>query len=314
MKKLDKIKLIDMIATELQQQMTFSEIDSYFETYNIPTDHEPSYNSKRVYVKEVLPAIDDTVILEIADELKLKHSYGSVLTVEANVNNDSGVWKAGYFKLFLSHLATFKTNISLLKNELEKYGISSFVAHEDIEPATEWQIEIEKGLYTMDALCAILMPGFKESNWTDQEVGVAIGRQILVIPVRKGLDPYGFIGKYQGIQSNGKNIGQVAESIFKIISTHEKTRTNYINSIVNLLLLSNRNTLAQDRIKALNKIRNFPIEKAQQINSKIIENKIFKYSKTLSMLNEFFEKFELKLLKPEDFETEVVVDSDDLPF
>ncbi|MBL4663272.1 MAG: hypothetical protein JKY22_06905 [Flavobacteriaceae bacterium] len=76
------MKLIDMIASELQEQMTFSEIDSYFETYKIPTDHTPSYYSKKVYVKEVLPKIPDTIILEIAEELELKHSYGKVITKE----------------------------------------------------------------------------------------------------------------------------------------------------------------------------------------------------------------------------------------
>ena len=57
MKALDKIKLIDDIGRELQSRMTFSEIDSYFEAYGIPTDHQPSFNSKYVYVKEVLPKI-----------------------------------------------------------------------------------------------------------------------------------------------------------------------------------------------------------------------------------------------------------------
>ena len=43
MNALEKIKLIDDIGRELQSRMTFSEIASYFQTYGIPTDHEPSY-------------------------------------------------------------------------------------------------------------------------------------------------------------------------------------------------------------------------------------------------------------------------------
>jgi hypothetical protein len=115
MKKLNKIKLIDMIASELQEQMTFSEIDSYFEAYSIPTDHEPSYNSKKVYVKEVLPRIDDAIILEIADELKLKHSYGEHKILEFKQQKESNLWIAGYFRLFMSHLASFKVTISQIK-------------------------------------------------------------------------------------------------------------------------------------------------------------------------------------------------------
>lgn len=73
--------------------------------------------------------------------------------------------------------------------------MSSFVAYTDIKPTKEWQGEIENALHSMDALAAILMPGFKDSDWTDQEVGVAIGRGVPIIPIMRGLTPYGFIGK-----------------------------------------------------------------------------------------------------------------------
>lgn len=196
MKNLEKIKLIYTIAEVLQERMTFSEIDSYFQTYKIPTDHNPSYYSKRVYVKEVLPLISNEIILEIARELEIDTPYSK--TENKVVLNDATFWKPGYFKLFISHLASFKKQISQLKIELEKYGISGFVAHENIEPTKEWQDEIEKGLFSMEALCAVLMPDFNKSKWTDQEVGVAVGREILIIPIRRDMDPYGFIGKYQG--------------------------------------------------------------------------------------------------------------------
>ncbi len=45
----------------------------------------------------------------------------------------------------------------------------------------------------MDALCALLIEGFDTSNWTDQEVGAAIGQKKLVIPIIRDLNPYGFI-------------------------------------------------------------------------------------------------------------------------
>jgi hypothetical protein len=315
MKNLDKIKLIDMIASELQEQMTFSEIDSYFETYKIPTDHTPSYNSKKVYVKEILPKIQDNIILKIAEELELNHSYGKSTKKEKVVTREnSSLWKAGHYRLFLSHLASFKVTISQLKNELEKYGISSFVAHEDIEPGKEWQVEIEKGLFSMDALCAILMPGFNDSKWTDQEIGVAIGRELLIIPVRRDLDPYGFIGKYQGIQAKGKNIGQVAEAIFYIISTHEKTKSIYISNIVDLLLLSNDTTEIRNRINSINKIKNFPNNKAYQIHERITENKNFNNPESLKLINAFFTKNGLGKISKSNFEQSFSKGFDDLPF
>ena len=80
----------------------------------------------------------------------------------------------------------------------------AFIAHEDIEASKEWRDEVEAGLETMEVLVAVVEPGFKESDWCAQEVGYALGRKIDIIPLRAGLDPFGFFGKYQGIQIKGK--------------------------------------------------------------------------------------------------------------
>ena len=58
-------------------------------------------------------------------------------------------------------------------------------------------------------------PGFPKSRWTDQEVGWALGRDVHVLPVRRGIDPYGFLGEVQGIQGIGKTVGQVAEGTYR---------------------------------------------------------------------------------------------------
>ena len=313
MKKLQKIELIDKIGRELQERMKFSEIDSYFESYGIPTNHQPSYNSKYVYVREVLPKVQDEIVLEIAAELGIEHKSEQLNSTEVK-ETEATFWKPGHFKLFISHLASFKKTIGILKAELEKYGISSFVAHEDIEPTREWQDEIEKGLFSMDAFCAVLMEGFKESNWTDQEVGVAVGRNVLIIPIRKGLDPYGFIGKYQGFQAIGKNIGQVAEGIFEIISRNEKTKSKYLNTLVELILLSNTANQAVERLNALKKVKDLPKEKIEYLQEKITENENLKQITFLNPFNEIAWKYGFEGLSLKSFEKFKEQDYDDLPF
>ena len=69
--------------------------------------------------------------------------------------------------------------------------MASFVAHEDIKPLKKWREEIEKALKSMDLLLALLTEDFRKSKWTDQEVGVAIGREVRVMPVRMGKIPTG---------------------------------------------------------------------------------------------------------------------------
>ena len=132
-----------------------------------------------------------------------------------NAIGDDGIerlWGAGVVRVFISHVATHKVLAKEISGYLTQYGISGFVAHEDIEPMRGWESEIERALFSMDFLVALLTDGFSESKWTDQEVGVAIGRGVPVVPVRLGKDPYGFIGKLQAMQ--GSNAYQIAYDIF----------------------------------------------------------------------------------------------------
>jgi hypothetical protein len=110
-----------------------------------------------------------------------------------------------------------------LQTALLDFGITAFVAHNDIQPTKEWQEEIKKGLFSMKALAAILTPGFRESNWTDQETGLAIGRDVLVMAIMRGIDPYGFIAKYQGLQGAGKTVRQVADGVFQILANNKQS-------------------------------------------------------------------------------------------
>lgn len=144
-------------------------------------------------------------------------------------------WKQSYFRLFLSHISKSKLLASQIQKNMVQYAISVFVAHEDIEPTKEWQNEIELALSSMDALASLLTEGFSESKWCDQEVGVAIGRKVLVIPLRAGIDPYGFIGKYQGVAGLNKNTEDLCANIFEILTKHDTTKYKITNALVSKL-------------------------------------------------------------------------------
>lgn len=109
------------------------------------------------------------------------------------------IWTPGYFRLFLSHVSRYKKEFSKLKEELLPLGICAFLAHEDIEPSSEWEQAIDLALRSADGLAPLLTEGFRESNWTDQETGIAVARNLVIVPVKYGIDPYGFVGKIQAI-------------------------------------------------------------------------------------------------------------------
>ena len=140
---------------------------------------------------------------------------------DKGTNSLERLWGEGRIRAFISHKAKEKQLANEIKQRLDDYGIASFVSHEDIEPMKEWVPEIERALLSMDLLIALLTEEFSESNWTDQEIGAAIGRKKIIIPVRMGKDPYGFIGKYQAIQGSGKNAHQICKEIIEFLFTYD---------------------------------------------------------------------------------------------
>jgi hypothetical protein len=263
--------------------MSYSDIDVYLNAYGVDTGKQTSgVNSKWVYTKELLTDEPAEIILRIATELDIPHAYAIAPTSETV---EATFWEPHHFRLFLSHLSSFKKPTGNLQNALRRFGISAFVAHVDIEPTREWQNEIEAGLFSMDALAAILMPGFKESNWTDQEVGVAVGRGVPVIPIIRGLDPYGFIGKYQGLKVDGKTVAQVAFEVFRILATTEKTRGRMLTCLVDTMHHSANEKGALEKLNSLKTIEDVPLAYLERLRTGAESSAIFAQGPVLDELN-----------------------------
>lgn len=307
LKPLERINLIRDIAVGLQQRMTFEEIDAYLKEYDIKWNGN-SRNSKKTYIQSVLDdKIPSSKIIIIGKELGIYKSD------ELIAEEESHCWSFGFFKMFISHLTVNKESATNLKKCLSEYAISGFVAHEDIEPSKEWMQEIERALFSMDCLCAIVTPKFIESLWCDQEVGVAVGRKVLVIPIRKGADPYGLFGKYQGIQSNKKDAYAIAAEIFKIVSTNEKSKTAY-SEIVRNLVLNARNI--EEGLKWLNLLDKMPSIDSfvvSDLHSKFVSNSNLNDKIIFAIANRIFSKYNLSKMEASAF-VNPEIDTDDLPF
>ena len=141
-------------------------------------------------------------------------------------------WHENYFRLFMSHRATYRRFASELQAQLLAFGISSFVAHEDIEPTREWQNQIETALETADALVALMHPEFHQSNWTDQEIGYALARHLPVVSVNLGCDPYGFIERFQALDGQDKTATTLARDLFTVLNRNAMTYRRIAYSVV----------------------------------------------------------------------------------
>ena len=296
MNAFERLELVDRIGRELQSIMSYAEIKTYLKAHGVDTAKATSnVNSKWVYSKDLLSGEAEDIILRIADELKVPHNH---VVMEPGKVLEANFWEPFHLKLFLSHLSVFKVTTRELQKALRKFGISAFVAHVDIEPTREWQNEIEAGLYSMDALAAILMPGFKESDWTDQEIGVAIGRGVLVIPLIRGLTPYGFISKYQGLNVAGMNVSQVAQEMFRILVASPKTMTKMLSCLTETTIQATTEEDDLFKLEQFKAIRNLPTAHLIRLKESASTSSVLVSGRSLIELNSLLSMYNIECIIP----------------
>lgn len=226
--KSQRVKLMRAISANLGAEDDWSVIDATLKQFGLP--REDSWTgTKQSYVLRMIEDASDDELVELGEHMGHKvEQQGPPLRSEPTF------WQPGMMRLFITHLAKHKVFAAQLQASLLNYGISSFVAHNDIEPAREWQNEIEAALATCDALVALLHEDFHASNWTDQEIGFAMGRGVPVSSVRLGQTPYGFIGRFQAFNGSSKTPADLARELFESYVKNKQTQAKMAEAIVAL--------------------------------------------------------------------------------
>ncbi len=227
------------------------------------------FTSEPSFISDVIDHFDIDLWYEQKEPDKYKRIFIDNSIAKADF------WKHNFLKLFISHLSSNKNRISVMKKQFAKWGISAFIAHEDIEPSREWRDEVEVALETMDVMIAIVEPKFKESEWCCQEVGFALGRKIDIIPLRAGMDPFGFFGKYQGIQIKGQLPDVVADEVAMILLRKPKHRKNLLQSMGNAFATLN----SEDKISNLTKLDNWNIATDEQVKDLLERSSLSNHEK-----------------------------------
>jgi hypothetical protein len=230
MRATERIKLKTEIIARLQDGTGWDMLESNLEEFGIFMSHA-NFGRMDQYLIHALRGISDQTLSELAEHVGL-----SLLSGE--ITDKPSYWREGDFRVFLSHLAKFKQEASEIQAELDNYGCSSFVAHEDIQVSKEWQNEIELALQTSDCLVALLRPGFHESAWTDQEIGWMLGRKMPTIAVRLGTDPYGFIGSLQAMQGQSKSPKEIGSELLRVFLSNEVTAPKMTRCLIDKFVTS----------------------------------------------------------------------------
>ena len=216
-------------------------------------------------LSSIVRTSDNSVLRTVTISPILKSPEARKALPKASEDDMARIWEPGCLRLFLSHVSNHKIAVSNVKQELLIYRISGFVAHEDIEPTKEWITEIELALNSAHALAALVTPDFSQSKWTDQEVGIAFGKGLLVVPIRLGSDPYGFMGKSQALSGSLNDVGQLASGLVSILLKNSVT-ASLMHEMLTIALEQAWSFAAAKKISlAISKTRGFTLEQLDRL-------------------------------------------------
>jgi len=293
MKTGQRINVIKNLAKKLEES-EYSEIQFILGQFKLPC-HESWSEDKYGYCLNMLENVVPEKLVELHEylypEISIPGNAGQIL---------KGPWEEGKLRLFISHSSIKKSDANKLKQELSVLGIDSFVAHEDIEPNKEWLVELKIALSTCHALAAFLCNDFKQSNYCDQEVGYALQRGVLVIPLQFEIVSYGFMAPFQGVRVKDKNPDQIASEIRKIIADHPLTKLNMkmadqkmLEQLVDKFLSSSNFRISTNLLSKLEEYSAIPKELVTKINLEWNKNdQIYKCAGIPKRMEEFFKKHE----------------------
>lgn len=266
MKRSDRVALLKKLCARLSD-LEWQDLDLTLRQFGLPWSDQWSGGDKYGYCVEHVEGASDELLGELHEHLFDGKEFSGAVLDEAR-----GPWADGQFKLFVSHLSRDKVFVSEVKQSLAALAIDGFVAHEDIDPTKEWEREIEGALATCDALTALMTDTFHESKWTDQEIGYCLRRRVLIVPVRMGSDPYGFIARYQALQGAGKTAEQLAKDLFDILSQHDLTSATMSAAIVNQFADSGSFAEAKRNASLLKSVRHWTPDLLRRVEEAIERN------------------------------------------
>lgn len=217
-----RLDTVRKIAAELDDRYSIEEIDEFASAFGLSADLGDWDNAYQ-YARRLIQSASPSILSEIVDDL------GIDAPAEFSTNRQMpAIWEStDKLRVFISHLSSQKDKASRLRDVMQEKGMAAFVAHEDIEPTLEWQVQIERALNNMELFVSMHTKGFSSSVWTQQEIGYAAATGVKIIALRMEEDPTGFIQKHQALSRGQKTAPQVAAEIIELVKKDERLRERY---------------------------------------------------------------------------------------
>lgn len=204
----------------------FSPLESYYELRGL------SNSDKKLLLDSVVeifpPGPESPEIVDM--EFRIKPT-----SEESTVEQTAPGFVGRHVRIFLSYSTLDKIIIGKIKAKLEDIGLKVFVAHDDIEGGHEWEKAIIENVKASDIFVPILTKNYFSSDWTNQESGIAIAENKLVIPLSfENITPVGFVKRFQTIKFKG-SIEILCNQLILIIKKHPTYGQSLLESLINTL-------------------------------------------------------------------------------
>jgi len=221
---------------------------------------------------------------------------------------DKKIFVGKSLRVFVSYSNEDQNLAHRLKIGLEHFGLDVFLAHDDIPGGTEWEYTIIKTIKQSDIFLQLLTENFKNSEWTDQETGIAISNDKMIIPLKVDIDPYGFTKKIQAFKLKYETIKDetgehyhfkegsftdIIDIIFENIDLREQLK----DCLIRVFVKSSSFQDARDKAGKLIKFNNFSGEQIEEIvRGSIFNRQIHDSTRTTrTFLNFIIEKYGEKI-------------------
>jgi hypothetical protein len=238
MKPAERIPLLKKLANALSDDdMSWDDMELTLRQFGFSTenvwglDRDGEYDGPESYgfaLHHLESSGSDEALLELERYLDPSADTASPATLVP------GPWKSNdTFRLFISHTHDNAKFAGTIKYFLGRYRIECFVAHSDITPSEKWMEVIRSALLTSHALAALVTDDFRQSQWCDQEIGFALARSMLVVPLMYDVPPHGFLSEFQAIKlSKGGTASAAAVKVFNLLAKHKETRDRMAGPVV----------------------------------------------------------------------------------
>jgi len=198
-------------------------------------------------------------------------------------------------RIFLSYSSDDKILAGKIKNYLEQFQISVFLAHEDIEPTLEWRGEILHNLNDCDVFLPLLTQNFIKSEWTNQEVGIAFGNDKIIISLIVNIRPFGFLEKDQGLRISEELSEFSYKDIIKTISKNNILKENLKNCIILSLEKARNYDSGEKRLELLENLDFTEVQITEIFRKAVINNQIRCSRKGVTQLGKWLEAYSSKI-------------------